>query len=216
MQNRSLWDPRYRGLLDELFGLDELAENPESVFAVDHEGRLVFLNPGWDRFARENGGHPQMAEAWGIGADYFSAISMPLRGFYRNLLERAPVRGETLTPRSHVYECSTASLFRQFHMQVYALPRNRGWLILNSLILERPHDRASHPVHPPDSERYRDAQGMIRQCSHCRRIHDPSDAARWNWVPAWVQRAPANTSHGLCPVCDRYYYPEDPEPSRGA
>jgi hypothetical protein len=33
---------------------------------------------------------------------------------------------------------------------------------------------------------------------------------------AWVHRAPANTSHGLCPVCDHYYDPEDPKSSPGA
>lgn len=98
-------------------------------------------------------------------------------------------------------------------MQVYALPGGQGHLIVNTLIVERPHDRESRPPCAPDPTRYSDRHGLIRQCSHCRRVQDPVAPTRWDWVPTWVERAPPNTSHGICPVCDSYFFPEGANPT---
>ncbi|MDQ3034620.1 MAG: hypothetical protein M3Y87_19580 [Myxococcota bacterium] len=56
---------------------------------------------------------------------------------------------------------------------------------------------------------YRDPNGMLVQCSHCRRVRrgDPSVTA-WDWVPEYVARPQPRTSHGLCAVCLDFYYPK--------
>ncbi|MEI9812314.1 MAG: hypothetical protein WDO18_06420 [Acidobacteriota bacterium] len=65
----------------------------------------------------------------------------------------------------------------------------------------------------PEAELYRDNQGMVRLCAHCRRTKDPEEE-RWDWVPAILATLPAYASHGLCPFCRAYHYPAPhPAPS---
>jgi hypothetical protein len=210
------YDPKSRLLSERLLDADALRENPESVFAIDREGHVIFVNDGWDRFASENRDDSEKAPAWGVGSDFFAAISEPLRPFYRRLLDQAPLYGRSVRPLTHCYECSSPSVYRKFNMQVYALPGDQGHLIVNSLIVERPHDPTSRSSHTPDPRHYTDAQGLIRQCAHCRRVQNANETARWDWVPAWVARPPSNTSHGLCPVCSLYYFPDEPSPTQAA
>jgi hypothetical protein len=33
----------------------------------------------------------------------------------------------------------------------------------------------------------------------------------WDWVPGFLARLPENLTHGLCPICFRYYYPQGRE-----
>lgn len=75
------YDPRYRALLEQLFDAESLDEHPESVFAIDRDGRVIFVNAGWSRFARSHGEDPETALASGIGTNFFAAISEPLRSF---------------------------------------------------------------------------------------------------------------------------------------
>lgn len=111
-------------------------------------------------------------------------------------------------PVSHVYECSTADIFRQFVMKVYALPKDEGFVVINSLIASRPHDASKGEPQPPNTALYQSTDGLILQCSHCRMVRR-ADKTRWDWVPAWVEQMPAGTSHGICDVCFEYYYPDD-------
>lgn len=200
-------DQRSARLIGSLFDLDGLEAHPESVFAIDSRGMLLYVNPAWYRFAADNQGEAAVSGSWGVGANFFDAIPEPLKTFYRQLFARTPRFGESLEPLSFVYECSSADLYRLFNMLVYALPddeagRPAGYLVVNSPLEERPHDRKPQPA---DQRKYVDAQGIVHQCAHCRRVQDV-DGGRWDWVPDWVRDPPANASHGLCPVCYDYFF----------
>jgi hypothetical protein len=98
-------------------------------------------------------------------------------------------------------------MYRRYVMQVYALEHGAGFLVVNSLLIERAHDPLA-AVPAQREEDYRDENGLLCQCSHCRRYRCMRVAERWDWIPAWVRRQPARTSHGLCRVCFDYYYPK--------
>lgn len=96
-------------------------------------------------------------------------------------------------------------MYRRFAMQLYTLEDMKGYLVVNSLLIERPHNPAD-AVPAPREEDYRDDNGFFCQCSHCRRYRCNRMPERWDWIPAWVQRQPERTSHGLCRICFDYYY----------
>jgi hypothetical protein len=43
-------------------------------------------------------------------------------------------------------------------------------------------------------------------------LRDPSDSNSWLWVPEALDIVPVGTSHGICPRCYDFYYPEIDEP----
>jgi hypothetical protein len=92
-------------------------------------------------------------------------------------------------------------------MQVYALQNRAGYVVVNALMVERPHDSSLRPAQVADCSRYIGDRGVIVQCAHCRLVQQAASPMRWDWVPEWVEAAPAGTSHGLCHVCFDYFYP---------
>ena len=49
---------------------------------------------------------------------------------------------------------------------------------------------------------------MITMCAHCRRVQPVFNVKEWTWIPSLVASPPDHVSHGLCPPCAQYYYPE--------
>lgn len=194
-------------LLAPHFRLEELERHPASVFGLSPDLRISYVNPAWQRFAVQNGAAAD-ADRWGIGTAYLQTIPEPLQPFYAELLQRAVTESDSMRPVTHVYECSTAELFRQFRMQVYALPEQRGFVVVNTLAVEKPHDPDLRPEHAPDVSRYMDARGRLVQCAHCRLVASADRPGVWDWVPQWVDRCPPNASHGICPMCVDYFYPD--------
>ncbi len=187
------------------FLLEQLELHPASIFGLAPDGKLAYVNPAWVRFAQENGAVGYgMPQRW-IGHRYLDVIAEPLRTFYSELFELAPRAGSTLQPVSHVYECSSPEMFRQFAMKVYGLA-NGGHVVINTLVSSRPHDIRERVPRAPDRALYQSAEGMILQCAHCRLIRR-ADRTSWDWIPAWIVKMPVNTSHGVCEVCLEYYYP---------
>jgi hypothetical protein len=89
-------------------------------------------------------------------------------------------------------------------MQVFRCEGD-GLLVAHSLSQETSH---TQPSSPPIESLYRDDQGVLCQCGHCRRVRRAGhDSAQWDWVPDYVAQPPADTSHGLCPLCTQYYFP---------
>jgi len=186
---------------------DSLRRHPGTVIALDSDHRLAYLNAAWDRFAEENGGQPAIGRDWGLGAGYFDAIAEPLGAFYRDLIRRTTEEADPSHPVSHVYECPAPRMMRRFQMNLYPLGSGEGVLLVHSLVVEAPHgsDRAPHDANP---DVYEDAEGIVRQCAHCRKVRHTTEADRWDWVPAWVARPPQQTSHTICDVCFAHYYRE--------
>lgn len=163
-----------------------------SIAVLDPEGSILWRNPAWDRFAKDNGGE-------GEYASYFDGIAPPLRDFYRSVFTNALETGEVY---EQDYECSSATTYRLFHLR--ALPVDAHGLVLeHSLVAESPHDPQPEEV---IEARYLDATGKLHQCGNCRRVRNRNREHEWHWVPRWVERPHPRTSHVICPSCAGYYW----------
>ncbi|MEP6781107.1 MAG: hypothetical protein ABJC26_14525 [Gemmatimonadaceae bacterium] len=202
-------DRRFKAALKPRFNLAALEREPASVIGLWPDSRVAYVNKAWIAFAEKNSGNPTISEHWGIGSRYLDAIAEPLQPFYQRLFERALEANDSLHPISHQYECSSAKLFREFNMQVYSLADQQGFVIVNSLVVERPQDPTERPAHVGDATHYLRPNGTMLQCAHCRRMQSAENPARWDWVPEWVEQSPPNTSHGICEVCAAYYYADE-------
>lgn len=189
----------------EGFDRGHLRDNPASVFGFWPDLTLAYVNDAWFGFAAANGGEPGISTSWGIGARLTDAISPPLDGYYARRLKLCLSEGN---PWSHEYECSSPDQFRKFHMIVYPLKDGRGGLVVNSLVIDEPHNPKRRREHAAKLERYADEDGSLHQCMHCRRTRRNTVHDQWDWVPVWVAQSPPNTSHGLCQTCLDFHYPE--------
>lgn len=181
--------------LKRTFDVDALRDERGAVVALDREGVIVWVNPAWERFAKENGA-PEVVERFGPGARYLDGITGPLAPFFAEALERTRRTGE---PWEMDYECSSPETWRLHHMRVMPIAED-GLLVEHSEVRARPHDRAACA---PVEEAFRDEHGLMLQCSNCRRVHRVGDG--WEWVVSWVRSAPAPVSHGLCASCAGHY-----------
>jgi hypothetical protein len=176
--------------------LATLESSEAVIYATDPELRLIYANPGWDRFATTNGA-PHLVRTQLRREGVLEVIRGPLREFYGDRFAEAL---RTSKPVEHAFECSSADVRRNFQMRILPL-RNNGLLVINSLTAEEatPLGRVGNP------EEYLDENRLINMCSHCRRTQR-MDNGVWEWVPAFVKHQPADVSHGLCPVCLEYHY----------
>lgn len=190
------------------FDLDEFDAHPGSIYALDPDLTVAYHNDGYLAFAKQNQALRTIEREWSLGRNWADALPDCLRAYYKRAVRHCLSEGEVW---EHEYECSSAETYRRFHQRIYPLRERAGVLFVNSLLVEVPHDPLVRQSHAPDTPTYADEHGLIHQCSHCRRIGHPGDPNQWDWIPAWVAKAPGPVSHGLCPVCLDYYYPADEE-----
>ncbi|HBO44607.1 MAG TPA: hypothetical protein DD670_11875 [Planctomycetaceae bacterium] len=196
-------DPKFAELLTG-FDLDTLDRHGCVVWGMWSDGRLACFNEAWRTFASKNNGEPAISEKWGLGAPVFEAIGGVLRQCYVEAFRRCLDRGE---PWEHLFQCCSVELYREYRMTAYPLVEGRGVLVVNSLVVERPHDPPTRPSRVPDENAYYDETHIMHQCGHCRRMRRADGSDTWDWIPQWVEHSPAHTSHALCPLCAGYYYP---------
>lgn len=176
----------------------DFEDNPEVVFLLDRLDRIVSCNAAWDRFALANDGE-SVLRAKQTGVCVFDVIASDLHDFYRHGF--SSVRS-TESEWSHIYDCSSPSIYRRFHMRVLPAP-SAGLLLINSLTVED-----SAPASGEGAlQEYVDAFGLVKMCCHCRRTANRMQE-RWDWVPRFLNRGSARVSHGLCPLCWSYHYPD--------
>ncbi|HYX69763.1 MAG TPA: PAS domain-containing protein [Terriglobales bacterium] len=176
-------------------------ERSKAVICVlDSELRITYCNPAWDQFARQNAGHEVLATGV-VGSLLLEVVAEPLKIFYQGIFAQAQATGQV---QEFDYECSSAEVYRTFHMQVLPLKEQQGFLVMHSLRVEKPLD--FRPPQAPDEGRYIGPNGFIVMCCHCRRTRRAKDLHAWDWVPAYLERR-SQVSHGLCSVCYAYFYP---------
>ena len=202
---------RYRQDFPDLlqgFELGTLERDAHVIYALSADLELIYFNPAWFRFARENHGEPAISQRFGLGTPAEDFLPAVVRDFYQNAYREALRTGEVW---HHDYECSTPTRYRLYHQTSYPFHNGAGLLLVHSLCEERPHQAAYRPPQPPDTQTYRSrATGLVTQCCNCRRIQRPLEPVRWDWVPAWVERMPERTTSGLCPLCYEYYWAQRP------
>lgn len=195
--------PHFEKLLHS-HSIASLRQHTGAIYGIWSDFRLAYLNPGWFRFALENGGEPQITFKWKLGVSILDAVSFPLRAFYEHSYRHC-LRSQQIW--NHEYECSSDSVYRWLHQIVYPLGQAEGLLIVNSVKIERPHDPQERPVQPAEDVIYRDQYGLAHQCAHCRRVRNLLERERWDWIPEWVKQVPQATTHTLCFACYGHYYP---------
>ena len=194
--------PYFETWLDK-FDLATLEEHPSAIFSLLPDLRICYLNPGWFSFAAANGGEPGISIRFPIGTLLSDAISGPLRDYYIDAYTRVFDSGKVW---EHDYECSTPDTFRIYHQAAYPLDNKKAIIVINSLSVEMPHDETGRKSMQALEKKYRNKNGFITQCGHCRRTQRVDGVVQWDWVPAWVAVLPKNISHGLCKPCFDYYY----------
>jgi hypothetical protein len=188
--------------------IEDIDASHDSIFGLWSDYTLAYFNVGWMQFADRNGAPPHLTSPSCLGLSVIDVCGESLAPFYSNLFASAlSARMESLHPYQHRYECSSATLFREYLMTLYPLENCNGLLVVNSLVVEQEHSTRSRQPLTADCPEYQDALGVIRQCSHCRRVKNAVVENRWDWVPNWVESPPPTVSHGLCPICFEYYYP---------
>lgn len=177
-----------------------LDANPQPCYAVSEDLNLTYCNAAWDQHAREEGGTSAAMAGNVISRNLLGFVAPELISFYRDLFGRARALGGSV---SHDYECSTPLVFRLYRMEVYPMRPGAGFVVENSLRVERPHDRPS--VEPSD-DLYKDKNGIIHCCANCRRTLRVNGPPAWDWVPTYLESRELNISHGVCPMCLEFYY----------
>lgn len=77
-------------------------------------------------------------------------------------------------------------------------------LAINSIVVELSYEGLARQ---PDESRYTDDGGLIALCCHCLRTRRPSDPLTWDWVPGYILRQPARSTHTICEACMNLFYP---------
>lgn len=178
------------------FDAASLEHDPASIAVIGSDGVILWVNSAWDAFARDNGA-PAASSDYCVGTRYLDAISGTLRPWFEQRLRECLDSG---VPFDLEYECSSADVFRAFYLR--ALPVGSLVLLTHSLRHARPHTREPKP---PIESLYRAPNGLLLQCSNCRRYRQV-DGGSWDWVPTWVEHEPPRVSHGICAVCTGFYY----------
>jgi len=179
---------------------------------IDDELKLIYCNPAWDKFALSNYGESAVA-ARVVGTNLLDGVAEPMRVFYEQLFAAAR---NTRQIRLVDYECSSASVYRLFRMEIRPLGAAAGFALVHALRVERPHDPDRESL-APGAVRHLNPQGLITMCAHCRKTMRVAEPAIWDWVPQYLDpTAPRrNISHGLCGPCFAYFYPASYKGQRG-
>jgi hypothetical protein len=190
-------DLGFASLLEGM-NLDALDEDGATILGFWADGRIGYLNPTYEAFGVD-GGAPRIRAEWGLGSNVFDATPDVLRPFYVDLFRRARTAPAPLT---HQYECPSPPLARTYVMRLHALAGGRGLLASHALVVARPYPE----TWPADEGRYRDEDGLIRQCAHCRYVRRVGHVSSWEMVPEYLVKMPEGTSHGVCAICFEYHY----------
>jgi hypothetical protein len=180
-----------------------LEKDPAVIFALDPELRIVDCNEAWDRFAAENGGQG-LDRAHLMGRSVLDAAPEPLKQLLQEGYRQALVSHQ---PWEYCYECSSPTMYRTFRMVVYPDPDGTDLLVVNSLTVEKRHDRQ---VCFPEEILHVDQDGVVTMCCNCRRTRRVKQKAVWDWVPSYVEAPPTLISHGICAVCLELLYSRKP------
>jgi hypothetical protein len=175
--------PLAAGLSSCGFPLEKLEGDLSPIFILDPALRITYCNSAWDKFALENGG-AKATRRNVVGTAVMDVIPDPLKKFYADAFAQA---GELEKPWEHDYECSSPELYRLCHMRVLSL-KNGFFLVENSLRIEETHSGEGLVAGPVEAM-YRDKNGLISMCAHCRRTRrNESSETSWDWAPPWWPR----------------------------
>ena len=179
------------------------------VVVLDAQGIIRFLNRAWTETAqrdRAQGCFPDEV----LGRRYLDFVTGDLKPHLEAAFERARSQGPGLASVWLESECNTPETFRKLTTRISLLRTEGlekggvGYVVHNEVRAFGPMAERQHLVEA-SAESLRDARGLIRQCSCCRRVHQPK-TGRWAMCVALLTTPAEQTSHGLCELCVGTYY----------
>jgi hypothetical protein len=194
-------DPSFERLLAGFYR-QPLDQGDDVIYGVWPDLTLAYSNARWTRFAIENDG-ADVLRRWPLGASVRSAFGPALDPFYTRAFGEVLATG---TIWQHTYTCPSPLQMRWFNMRALPLG-SEGLLVCHSLVSAA--DIAGPRRRRPSAAPYRDANGMVTQCAHCRRVQVATAQLAepdWHHVPAFIKLAPPRTTHSLCPICFMYHF----------
>jgi hypothetical protein len=184
-----------------------LARGKDPALLLDGEGVILFVNEAWDRFARENGGGVRVASASLLGTRWFDHVSGDApRRLHRLLFERAarrlgPAAGGGVVQLNEANGPETARLVAT-HLEpvIGAGGALTGVAVVHRVVRELPLAEV-YPVVSGEESRWRGGDGVVEQCSCCRRVRRPEEPEEWDLVPGLVAEPPAGVRFDYCALC---------------
>ena len=167
-------------------------------YATDDDGRIVFVDAGWCRFARENGAPDFAAPERLYGRSLLSFITdSTTLHVYHVLMDRVANAGRTiLLP----FRCDGPPVRRWLELQM--APRPGGGVDFATRQIRA--ERRAVPL-PFDRPGLR-TDTMMRMCSWCKNVQ--MDSGQWARVEDAVKTFQIFTdadvpqiTHGICPDC---------------
>lgn len=192
----------FEKLLGTVSNLKSLETETATIYGLRPDLTLAYVNPGWRRFARENGGEPAINRHWGLGCRVLDAMSRDAAEFYRQRFQQCLASGREW---SIDYESSSATTLRVIRLRVLSLGPGEGLLTIHSPIVLAPHSLAERRPFAALNWRYENDDREIAQCVNCRRTASLQPGEGWHWVPAWVDHPPQGVAYRFCPLCLAYY-----------
>lgn len=93
-----------------------------------------------------------------------------------------------------------------FSQDAYPLKNHEGIIVVNSLKIERAIEENNSTHSEYKSAIYLNENGLITQCSNCRKTQRTSEPEIWDWIPMLIEQPPKNVSHSICFICYDYYW----------
>ena len=189
-----------------------LNEEPNVILLLRLDGTIAFLNREWTRTNERDGDPPSSRAEAVLGRSYLDFVMGPMRSTVAEAFERAAALESGFGSIWLHGECNTVKECRVMTTRISMLRPSgpdgqpTGFLVHHSLrIVGALGDR--YTLVEPDLEAWRDAAGLILQCSCCRRVRDPA-TVQWVMCVELLEQSADGTSHGLCEVCLETYYAE--------
>lgn len=180
--------------------LSTLENHCASVYAVSEKGELLYVNPAFLDFARENG-QPNILQDFPLGSTLGDYIAGPARYFYQQKYRDICSTGQTW---NQDYDCSSPTTYRNFRQSTFPLKNGAGVLVVNWPRVELPFPKGRRQI--DDRELYLQPDGFIHQCCNCKNVRRKGESETWDTVSQWQREIPSSASHTICPICFDYYW----------
>jgi hypothetical protein len=170
--------------------LQALEHSPSFSYILDSQLRIVYCNPGWNRFVECNGA-PELTREEVVGSDVFGSIPDTVKAFYSDAFSYVLSRKEVW---EGTYECNSATFFHMHRMRVRLLKPKNWFLVTNAL-----HSNSGGN----DASAYA-TSGRVIICAQCRCARRVDNPNQWDFVPEYTHprlNYAIVGSEELCPVC---------------
>lgn len=192
-----------------------LDADPNVCVALDADGFIQYVNPAWTRHADEANASPSCRLEAVLHRRYVDFVVGPLRPSLEAAIANVMRGGNGAPSRPETFihsECNTPQWLRHLTTHLTRIGPAEGTasapglLLRHFLRIEGPLERQYELTDAP-AERFQDANGLLLQCSCCRRAKVPG-TEQWKMSLALFEPSPLRISHGLCGSCLEAYYPE--------